>query len=104
MVGGQFQGYTLGNILSAQFYETAVRARPSIPDEVGRGEFAGLHAWLRENVYRPGAKFTADELVTRTTGSPMSVEPYIRYLTTKYQTLYDLQPETAKVLKSPERR
>jgi carboxypeptidase Taq len=104
MIGGQFQGYTLGNILSAQFFEAAVRARPTISDEIGRGEFSGLHSWLRDNVYRPGAKFTADELVKRVTGSPMSVDPYIRYLTEKYRTLYDLQPEKAKVLKSPERR
>src|SRR6185369_7615135 len=31
-IGGVFQGYTLGNILSAQFYDTAVRAHPQIPE------------------------------------------------------------------------
>jgi carboxypeptidase Taq len=94
MIGGAFQGYTLGNVLSAQFYEAAVKAQPSIPTEVERGKFGTLHGWLRENIYQHGAKFTASELVERVTGSPMSIEPYIKYLWNKYQPLYDLQGET----------
>ena len=30
LIGGQFQGYTLGNIMSAQFYEAAENANPSL--------------------------------------------------------------------------
>ncbi|MEK7316038.1 MAG: carboxypeptidase M32, partial [Candidatus Eisenbacteria bacterium] len=47
-IGGAFQGYTLGNILSAQFYDTAVKALPGIPQEIAKGEFAPLHSWLKE--------------------------------------------------------
>jgi carboxypeptidase Taq len=90
LIGGQFQGYTLGNILSAQFFAAATRARPGIPGEIAHGEFGTLHAWLRENVYQHGAKFTADELVERATGSPLSIEPYLDYLWRKYQPLYGL--------------
>ena len=43
-VGGAFQGYTIGNILSAQFYAAAVKAHPEIPQEMTRGEFGTLHA------------------------------------------------------------
>src|SRR5262249_36894863 len=50
-IGGAFQGYTLGNILSAQFYAGAVAANPGIPADVKRGEFGTLHGWLRENIY-----------------------------------------------------
>ncbi len=90
LIGGQFQGYTIGNILSAQFFEAAIRAHPAIPGEIARGEFGTLHAWLRENVYQHGAKFTADELVERATGRTMSIEPYLEYLWRKYQPLYGL--------------
>ena len=90
LIGGQFQGYTLGNILSAQFFAAAVRARPAIPGEIARGEFGTLRAWLRENVYRHGAKFTAAELVERATGSAMRIEPYMAYLEGKYRPLYGL--------------
>ncbi len=92
-VGGQFQGYTLGNILSAQFFAAAVRAHPAIPAEMQRGEFATLLGWLRENVYQHGAKFTPAELVERATGGPMSIEPYLDYLWGKYQPLYGLRAE-----------
>ena len=89
-IGGAFQGYTLGNILSAQFFEAACRAHPEIPEEIGRGEFATLHAWLRENIYQHGRKYLPLELVERVTGGPIRIEPYIRYLRAKYGELYKL--------------
>ena len=89
-IGGVFQGYTLGNILGAQFYDAALRANPAIPDQVGRGEFAPLHDWLADNIYRHGRKFTAAELVERVTGQPLTIAPYMHYLRTKYGELYAL--------------
>jgi carboxypeptidase Taq len=89
-IGGSFQGYTLGNILSAQFYAAALKACPDIPAEIERGQFGSLHGWMRENVYAPGSKFTAPELVERATGQAMRIEPYIEYLRTKYSALYPL--------------
>ena len=89
-IGGAFQGYTLGNILSAQFYQAALKAKPSIPEEIRNGRFETLLGWLRENLYRHGSKFTAAEVVERATGSPLSIEPYIEYLKSKYGELYTL--------------
>jgi carboxypeptidase Taq len=89
-IGGGFQGYTIGNILSAQFYAAAVRAHPEIPDDIVRGQFATLHRWLVENIYKHGRKFDPDELVERATGEPMSIAPYVAYLRGKYGELYQL--------------
>jgi carboxypeptidase Taq len=89
-IGGAFQGYTLGNILGAQFFEVALRARPQITNEIEQGEFGTLHSWLKENIYQHGSKFTASELVERITGGPLSIGPYIRYLRSKYGELYTL--------------
>jgi carboxypeptidase Taq len=94
LIGGQFQGYTIGNVLSAQFFDTAVAAHKGIPDEIKKGEFDMLLGWLRENVYQHGSKFTPSELVRRATGQEMTVEPYIQYLWRKYQPLYSL-PESS---------
>jgi carboxypeptidase Taq len=88
--GGGFQSYTIGNILSAQFYAAAVKAHPDIPSEIAVGEFATLYAWLREHLYQHGRKFKPYELVERTTGRPMSTKPYLAYLCTKYGELYQL--------------
>ncbi len=89
-IGGGFQGYTLGNILSAQFYEAAVAAHPEIPAQVERGEFDQLHGWLVENLYQHGRKFTPAEIVERATGKSLSIEPYVRYLKGKFGELYGL--------------
>jgi carboxypeptidase Taq len=90
-IGGAFQGYTLGNIMSAQFFDAALQAHPEILGEIEAGEFGTLHGWLVENVYRHGRKYTPSELVERVTGGPLSVEPYIRYLRAKYGELYTLK-------------
>lgn len=89
-IGGMFQGYTLGNILAAQFFDAALRAHPEIPAEIEQGEFGTLLRWLQQNVYQHGRKFMAAELVERVTGGPMRIEPYIHYLRTKYGELYSL--------------
>ncbi len=89
-VGGAFQGYTIGNVLSAQFYAAALKAHPEVPEEMKKGRFEALHAWLRENIYQHGRKYTAQELVQRAIGAEISIEPYIAYLRTKYGELYSL--------------
>jgi carboxypeptidase Taq len=91
-VGGAFQSYTIGNILSAQFYAAALKAHPEIPQEMAKGEFAGLHNWLRKRLYRHGRKFKPDEIVKRATGKAMSIKPYVAYLRGKYGELYRLGP------------
>lgn len=90
MVGGGFQSYTIGNILSAQFYAAALQANPGIPGEIAKGEFETLHGWLRENIYRHGRKFRPDELIKRVTGGEMNIAPYLAYLRVKYGELYHL--------------
>ena len=87
LVGGAFQGYTLGNILSAQFFSAACAAHPEIPEEIGHGRFETLHSWLRRNVWRHGRKYTPDELVELACGSGMTSEPYTSYLQRKYESL-----------------
>ena len=89
-IGGEFQSYTIGNILGAQFYAAALKAHPDIPDEISRGEFGTLRGWLRDNIYRHGSKFKPDEIVKRATGSAMTMRPYLDYLRAKYGELYQL--------------
>lgn len=89
-IGGMFQGYTLGNILSALFYDAALQDHPDIPDEIEEGRFDTLHTWLRKHIYQHGRKYTAEELVQRVTGGPLRIQPYVDYLRGKYDSLYDL--------------
>jgi len=54
-IGGAFQGYTLGNILSGLYYSAALQAHPSIPAEIAQGKFDTLHTWLKTNIYTHGS-------------------------------------------------
>ncbi|MBD1887922.1 carboxypeptidase M32 [Coleofasciculus sp. FACHB-SPT9] len=89
-IGGMFQGYTLGNMMSAQFFEAALKANPQIPTEIEQGKFSTLHNWLRENIYQHGQKYTAAEIIERVTGNCLSINPLIRYIQQKYGEIYAL--------------
>ncbi len=87
-IGGYFQSYTLGNIMSAQFYAAALAAHPAIPAEIEAGEFGTLHGWLKENIYQYGRQLSGTEIIRRATGRAITIEPYVRYLKGKYGELY----------------
>jgi len=91
-IGGSFQGYTLGNIMASQFYAAALAAQPQIEAEIAQGSFGTLHGWLRENLYRHGARYTPDELLRRVTGNELTIQPYLAYLHRKYSQLYGTLP------------
>ncbi|RJF73766.1 carboxypeptidase M32 [Deinococcus cavernae] len=90
-IGGAFHGYTLGNILNAQFFAAAQAAHPGLQDDFARKDFTRLHSWLTENVYRHGRRYQPGELVKRATGQDITVQPYLKYLRDKYGELYGLR-------------
>lgn len=87
---GYFSTYALGNMLSVQYYNQAVQAHPSIPDDIANGKFDTLLQWLRTNIHTHGRKFTSQELTQRITGETMQSEPYMSYLKAKYGEIYGL--------------
>ncbi|MDX2244138.1 MAG: carboxypeptidase M32 [Leptolyngbyaceae cyanobacterium bins.302] len=89
-VGGVFQGYTLGNLMSAQFFAAALADRPDLPTQIEQGNFQPLHHWLQDKIYRHGCKFTAAETVERVTGHPLTTAPLMQYIRHKYGELYGI--------------
>jgi carboxypeptidase Taq len=89
-IGGLYQHFTLGNLMSAQWFEMATDAHPEMEDEIARGEFSTLRRWLTDHIHTHGRKFTIPELVERVTGGPLTADAYICYLKKKYGTLYGL--------------
>ncbi len=85
---GYFPTYALGNIISVQLWEAALRDLPDLESQIRAGAFAPLLAWLRGKVHRHGRKFASQELVRRVTGSPIDPQPYLRYLERKFGGLY----------------
>ena len=81
---GYFPTYQLGNVISLQIWERLVEALPDVDSQIEAGDFGELGAWLRDNLYSLGRKFTPRETLERVTGGPIDPEPYLRYLRTKY--------------------
>ena len=84
---GYFPTYALGNLMSAQIWNTARAAAPGIEDELARGEFSTLRGWLTDNLYVHGRKFLPPELALKVTGRPLEAAPYLNYLKLKYNDL-----------------
>jgi carboxypeptidase Taq len=88
---GYFPTYTLGNVMSLQFYQQTLRDIPDLPRQFSQGEFGALLNWFKDKVHRHGRKFTANELLQRVTGSSeLNAQPYLNYINQKYSTIYGL--------------
>jgi carboxypeptidase Taq len=81
---GYFPTYTLGAMTAAQLYAAALAAVPDIPDAIGKGDFAPLMAWLKENVHAKGSLLSAEELLTEATGRPLDPEVFKAHLKARY--------------------
>lgn len=86
---GYFPTYALGNVLSVQIWDT-MQQDGEISYQLKKGRFSAIKTWLNKNVYVYGAKFTTQELAKRVTGSPLVVEPYLRYIEGKFREIYAL--------------
>jgi carboxypeptidase Taq len=87
---GYFPTYTLGNLYAAQFMERARQDLGDLDADFRRGEFGRLKGWLNEKVHRPGQRYRPAELCRRVTGKPLTHQPLLAYLKTKYAPLYGL--------------
>lgn len=85
---GYFPTYSIGNLLSYQFWAALKRDIPEVDEQIAAGNFAEILGWLRESIYRHGKIYTPKELVQRVTGKEMSADDYVAGLTAKYRDVY----------------
>jgi len=86
---GYFPTYALGNLYAAQFFHTFEEKHPRWGERLQKEQ--NLHfvaSWLRSEIHEHGHLYSASELVTHVCGMPLSIEPYLRYLTEKYRAIY----------------
>ncbi len=84
---GYFPSYTIGNMMAAQLWTHVLRLRPDLENDFARGEFSWLLQWLREHVHSQGKRYPTLELVQQITGSPLSPQPLLAYLKSRYTTV-----------------
>jgi carboxypeptidase Taq len=87
---GYFPTYTMGNLYAAQIFARVHQELPDLPNQISRGEFAPLLAWLRRNIHSQGMRYSARELIQKVSGQPLSANPLLIYLREKYGPLYGM--------------
>ncbi|RPJ09747.1 MAG: carboxypeptidase M32 [Spirochaetaceae bacterium] len=87
---GYFPTYSLGNLYSAQFFDTMKKALPGIEYNIANGKLKPVREWLLENIHRHGSMYSADQLVKRVTGKPLDPSYFLTYIQKKYGEIYDL--------------
>jgi carboxypeptidase Taq len=87
---GYFPTYTLGNLYSAQLLEAARKVLPDHDEQMRRGEFGPLLAWMREHVHARGSILEPAALIEEATGSPPSPDAFVTYLRDKVERLYNV--------------
>ncbi len=87
---GYFPTYSLGNLYAAQLWETINERIPDLDDQMAKGEFGALLAWLRENVHRHGRRYSAGELCERATGKPLASDALMRHLERRVKPAYGM--------------
>ena len=83
---GSFPTYTIGNVMSAQFYQAALK-EPGVQEAVNSVNYQPLLNWLIKNIYQFGRTYSPDQILQRATGSSLNVKPYLEYIQQKYDDL-----------------
>jgi carboxypeptidase Taq len=88
---GYFPTYTLGNLINAQLFEKARADLGDLDGQMSQGDLAPLLEWLRKNVHQHGSRYTADELVERVTGKPLSSDAFLDYIGNTTEQVYGVK-------------
>ncbi|MEE2755004.1 MAG: carboxypeptidase M32 [Myxococcota bacterium] len=81
---GYFPTYTLGALNAAQLFDQAVTEVPTIPGDIGRGDFRGLVEWVREKIHQKGSLLSPNDLMVSATGRPLDPSVFKRHLERRY--------------------
>ena len=85
---GYFATYTLGNLHSAQIFNTAKKEIPNLEEEIEKGNIKVLREWLREKIHKHGKMFTTEEIIKQVTGETLNPKYFIEYIRNKFSKIY----------------
>lgn len=87
---GYFPTYALGNLYSAQIFNSAKRDILNLEKEIAAGKFEHFREWLRGNIHIHGKAYSANGLMKEITGEELNSKYFIDYITNKYTNIYEL--------------
>ena len=88
---GSFATYTLGNIMSSQFFAAAGRDE-AVSAGLREGRYGPLTAWLGQHVHQHGRSRHRDRILADATGSELDPAPYLADLRAKTEALLEVLP------------
>jgi carboxypeptidase Taq len=81
---GYFPCYSLGAMYAAQWFATMRRTLPDLDARIGRGDFAPVFDWLRDNIWHQGSRYTTDDLAVRASGEVLNPVHFKAHLESRY--------------------
>ncbi len=81
---GYFPSYTLGAMIAAQQWATIEKAQPDVLDAITKGDFSGVNAWRRDNIWQEASKLPTPDLLKKATGSELNPDVFIAHLKKRY--------------------
>ena len=87
---GYFPSYTLGNIYSAQLYNTAKKEIKDFDALLEKGELIKIKQWLAEKIHKHGKLLEPAEIMKQVTGEDINPDYLIEYLESKYKEIYKI--------------
>ncbi len=87
---GYFPTYSLGNVYAGCLHDALRKDCPDLDARLAAGKASYATAWLKDKVQRHGALYAPGEVIELATGKPVSVEPLLSYLETKFSEIYRL--------------
>ncbi|MCX6153022.1 MAG: carboxypeptidase M32 [Candidatus Kapabacteria bacterium] len=80
---GYFPSYTLGKLYAATMWKYLRKDLKNIFKDISDGNFISIKEWLADKVHRHGKMLTADDIIRRISGEPLSASDFIDYITKK---------------------
>jgi carboxypeptidase Taq len=87
---GYFPTYALGNIYSAQLYNTARKEIKDFDALLEKGELIKIKEWLSEKVHKHGKLLEPAEILKEVTGEDINPKYLTDYLENKYKAIYKI--------------
>ena len=82
---GYFPAYTLGRLMAAQLFASALKAHPNIKNDIANGNFSTLNQWLHENVHTRGSLVNNKTLLDDATGESLNPNYFLKHIEARYQ-------------------
>ena len=88
---GYFPTYSLGSVLSAQFYSKADEEIDNLEEKIASGELQPLRDWLKESIHQKGCLYKTEELVENVTGEKPTADYFLDYIEEKFGAIYNIE-------------